>query len=308
MSSRRVTGVGTALIAVVLFASACTLASPTYVTDDSSPNEADLAADAGKSTDSSAASTSAGGTCAGTFAKVEVSTLTPCGNGKGHCYDKTKTPNPTAYIACPNANEICVPDTLFATPGGRAKSCSSIAGPGACATLELVNVPEADKENSKLLKPDICTGGDVCTPCIDPRNQASTGACEPLGVFDRPCAGGSASAPTTPAKPPEACCTTNGKSSGICLPADAIPPEQKGDTIQDTCSGGNQCVPAALANGTPVKCNAGLIGSGVCIDKCFSSLLSIGGTLGFLRGDGCSATEECVPCLFLKGKGAPGCQ
>jgi hypothetical protein len=311
---------GVWLGALVGFAvSACTLASPTHINvepTDPSDSSSDIT-NKSPSPSASASSTPppAAGTCSGTFTKVSTAGLTPCGGGKAHCYDKTKVPPGGFFSACPDASQVCVEDSILAAGGAKLKSCTSIIGPGGCIDLSILNVPDAEKQQATALKQDVCDSGDICAPCTDPtNNNAPTPFCQPIGVFDKPCDSGSTSSgppPSTTTSQAQTCCTTNGKSNGICIASSAIPEGQKGSTIKDTCTGDNQCVPASLASGKPVTCDSGLLGRGVCIDKCFSSMMGFASEIGFLSGNGCGSTEVCVPCIAASagggGTAVPGC-
>jgi hypothetical protein len=104
------------------------------------------------------------------------------------------------------------------------------------------------------------------------------------------------------------CCSHGAISNGVCISASAIPEDQRDDAMQDTCSAGNKCVPAAFVAGKPVTCSAGILGKGVCMDRCFDDMLGIAGDIGVLTSKGCGATELCVPCSFVEDEGVPGCQ
>jgi hypothetical protein len=317
MTIRKAVGFGFVFGVFAFVGSACTLWSPTIVdpevgdpTDPTDENEI-----RSKKSDASTSTTppTTGPTCTGKFAKVDPAKLTACAEGKGHCYPKAKTPEGGAmFTACPTAGEVCVPDEILEAGGSPLKSCTSIIGPGGCVNLFSLNVPPAEKEQAKAaLKQDVCSSGQVCSPCADPRKGgAPTPFCVPIGVFSETCTAGGTS-PTTaapaPAAPAEKCCTTNGKSNGICIPETAVPEADRDDAPKDTCSGTNRCAPAAFVEGKPVTCDGGFMGRGVCMDKCFNSMMSMGSSLGFLSSKGCGTTEICIPCLFVQGKGVPGC-
>jgi hypothetical protein len=304
LTARRVVG----LVVMAVIGSACTLASPTYITTQQGKEPA---GDGGKGTTTGSPS---GDTTPATcktddFIKPDLSKLKACADGKGHCYDKTKTAMSSMLVACDNAAEVCVPDEMLEAGGAPLKSCKSIIGDGACVTIDVI--PRIKEEGGSALSQDTCDADQKCIPCVDPRNgNAPSGFCEPTGVHENACSAGAPSATGGDggAKLP-GCCTTNGKSNGVCLPETAIPEKMKDQTIDDTCTTGNKCVPAALVDFKPVKCNGGMIlGKGICVDKCFNNMMAIGDTVGVLGQDVCSETEVCIPCRFLKGTGAPGCE
>jgi hypothetical protein len=290
---------------------ACTIGSPTYI----SSQEAEVTGEEGGT---SSSSSSSGGTPSGDagplscgkddFTKPDLSKLTACGDGKGHCYAKDKVEIASQLTACPDATQVCVPDEILQAGGQPLKSCTSIVGPGGCVTATLI--PQIIKQGGSALKPDVCGATQLCVPCKDPTNgDAPTPFCQPIGVHEKSCsasaAGGGGDAGARTPLPP--CCTTNGKSNGVCLVETAVPEAQRSQTKQDVCAAGNKCVPAALVAGAPVKCTAGILGAGVCMDKCFNDMMSFAGGIGILSSQGCGTTEVCVPCSLVGGQGVPGC-
>jgi len=294
---------------------ACTLFSPTNITASQDPALTDdgggsstassLPASGSSGSSGPAASGASSATCGTTdFTKPDLSTLTACGNGGGHCYAKTKVDSASEFTACADATQVCVPDEILLADGSPLKSCTSIIGAGGCVNATLI--PAIAAQGGGALKQDVCAAGLTCVPCTDPtHNNAPTPFCQPIGVHTNDCAAGSGAAADA-GPPPQACCTTNGKSNGVCLSSSAIPANQQKNTVQDTCPAADKCVPAAFVDGKPVKCPGDLLGAGVCLDKCFNSLL---GTLGgaVLNNNGCGTTELCIPCSLVSGQGVPGC-
>jgi hypothetical protein len=309
--------VGAGLIGVA----GCTVESPTYVTtqEDSdggaTTSTVDNAATGGGAQGGGSSSSGAAGatsTC-GTndYVKADLSKLTACGNGKGHCFDKTKADMASQFAACPDPSQVCVPDEILEADGQKLTSCTSIIGPGGCITAALI--PQLEAQGGSSLKQDVCAAGQLCTPCNDPtNNNAPTPFCQPIGVHANACAapaaGADGGAAADSASPLKACCTTNGKSNGVCLAEAAIPASQQSQTKQDVCDTGDKCVPAAFVEGKPVTCDGGLLGSGVCMDKCFNDMLGIAGDVGILSSKGCGTTELCIPCSFVSSQGVPGCK
>lgn len=304
------TAVSTATFVVMLaLESGCVIASPTYVTSNESP----AAGDAGAATTSSSAttqsSTGTGATCAGgKFVKADVTKLTACGNGLGHCFDKAKVPGAEMFAACPNASEVCVPDEMLSAGGEKLKSCTSIIGPGGCVTTSLI--PKVKEMGGDALKQDSCTASQRCVPCVDPMHgNAPTPFCQPIGVYEQPCAAAASAAatPTGPETPPATCCNKNGYAAGICLPATGIPEGDRDQAPQDTCNADSKCVPADFTQNKSRICNAGGGSRGVCMSSCFNAMMGIAGAFGLLSQDWCYAGELCIPCSQLAGKGVPGC-
>ena len=294
----------------------CMLDSPTYITTREVPQYGD-ASTAPSTTPSSGTGAAASGdggapaVCAADdFVKPDLSKLTACGDGKGHCFDKMKAPMADQLTACPDATMVCVPDEMLNAGGGKLASCTSIVGPGGCVTAHLI--PTLEKQGGGFLKQDTCQAGQLCSPCADPTNNgAPTPFCQPIGVHSGACgakdAGTSGDAGPAPSAA-KACCTTNGHSAGMCLPQAAIPASQQSQTKQDVCDTDQKCVPAAFVKNAPVKCSGGISGEGVCMDKCFNDMMSFAGDIGFLGKDVCGSTEVCIPCSFVSGQGVPGCK
>ncbi len=295
---------------------ACSAAAPPDTTTDSNNNQTGGPA-VPSSLEGGAGSSSSGGnppppttTCAtDDYVKADLSTLTACGNGKGHCYDKTKVDLAGGLSPCMDASQVCVPDDILESNGAKPKSCTSIVGAGGCVTSGFF--PALDMQGAGFLKQDVCDSGQLCVPCTDPTHgNAPTPFCSPIGVHKNAC-GGPNPPPPGDAGPPAmlpACCDHAGaKSHGVCLPDSAIPAAQQSSTSQQECAAGNKCVPAALVDNKPVACDAGFLGTGICMDGCFDQMLSFAGDLGLLDGKGCDQNELCIPCSFVKGKGVPGC-
>src|SRR4051812_21899498 len=132
-----------AFASVALASQACTLASPTEVkmvpasADDDDDKQASDATESTKS----ASSKSGADSCSGAkLVKADLSKLTACGDGAGHCYAKSKLPASAAanMLACDKAGEVCVQDAILEAAGGKLKSCKVAVlsnAPGACITV-----------------------------------------------------------------------------------------------------------------------------------------------------------------------------
>jgi hypothetical protein len=309
-------------------ATACSLGGETIV------NESQGADDGDGGAGSSSAQTT-GAACAGAkFAKVDLSTLKGCQPG-GHCYDKAKTPGAlAAYLTpCDDATQVCVPDEVLSAAGDKLQTCTqpanvaNVVGPGGgCINLALM--PDVQKQAGAYLQQGECPSGLTCMPCKNPQTNSDSGFCGGVGVYDdSSCgaagadggagggegAGGDGGAGGVGAGG-QACCTTNGKSNGVCMPGSILPADSQGAMPQDTCASSDVCMPAAMVQGKATSCDAGfLFGPGICLDQCFNSMLEVGGSLGVLSSDGCADTEVCTPCSFLQsqmpaGMALPGCQ
>jgi hypothetical protein len=236
-------------------------------------------------------------TCNSPFTKPDLGKLEPCEGGegwKGHCYDGEKIPLPPSMLpACKRAGDVCVSDKLLSAGGSKLKACTFFIGkkPGACVSMLVSDIAE----NKKQLERDVCDEDERCAPCVHPVTGEDTHLCEDVGVHDVACVGG-----TSDAEEPDTCC----HGMGVCMKEDALPEGSREDMIHDTCSGGELCAPAAMAYGTPVKCDVLGI-SGVCLDLCFAAALR--SSKPVMRG-GCGPTEVCLPCIIGEGQGMPGCE
>lgn len=304
MAKRTVVGMALATVVLGLAAQACTLGSDTYITQKSEVSQKD----GGASTATTTSATTTGGTC-GTddFETVDLGKLTACGGGKGHCYDKTKIAGASNYDACPDASQACIPDEFLEAAGQKLKTCKTILGTeGACFTTDPISKIAAMGGNA--LQKDVCDEGQRCVPCLDPMNgNAPSGFCDAQGAHKNACTGGAA-AGAAPAAAAPGCCTTNGKSNGVCIADTAVPEAQRDMIGQEACATGNKCVPSSFVAGKPNRCSAGVWGNGVCMDQCFNNMMAMAGGIGFLEQDACASSEFCIPCLFVSGQGVPGCQ
>lgn len=305
--------VGIALGMLGIASQACTLGSDTYITTSTEKSKKDGGADDESSAAAKSASAATGSCGTDDFAKPDLQKLTACGGGKGHCFDKTKTPNAQNFGACPDdASMVCVPDEILKAGGDELKTCTSILGKSACVNVDLVPQFKEDPRAAQALNKDVCDAGQICVPCINPlEGNAPTGFCGPVGVHENACTGGAEADTGAPGTDPAAalptCCVSGGKPKGVCLNESGIPEDMRDQVKADTCSGGNKCVPQAMVSNKPVKCTAGLLGDGVCMDKCFNDMMSMAGDFGFLGKANCDVNEVCVPCMFA-GDITPGCQ
>jgi hypothetical protein len=263
-------------------------------------------------------SSSAPNACSGAkLVKVDVSKLTACGDGAGHCYPKSKMPAAAGdkMAACDKAGEVCVQDAILEAGGGKLKSCKvEVLSGAAGACITVGTMPEgSDKDQAKAnLKQDVCDAGEVCAPCTNPlQGNADTGICGAVGVSDTECAGGSstASGSTTTTAPAPSCC--GGK--GSCLAASVVGEAGK-DMTQDSCSAGLVCAPQSLVTNKAQTCKAGVIlGKGICMNGCFNDMLQNLGGILLDKGDTCADDDLCVPCTFVTkmapdGVKVPGCE
>ena len=259
--------------------------------------------------------------CVRAFAAVDTSTLTACGAGLGHCYDKDKTPKVGTLTEC-NATQWCVPDAVLAAAGNPLPSCTSDYGPGAC----LSDLVKEVKDNEANLKHDGCDATTYCVPCVHPQTQRANPACKSIGVYDNACPDANDGGlieyePPVDAGPITfpACCTYPNAlgpgqdySGGQCVPTSALSDSQKAANFpQNSCAANNTCAPNLLVgHQNLVSCywDEGIFGDdgyGVCVDACFVPPDKYE-DLEYIYEGGCGASEYCVPCKNLPA-GTPGC-
>ena len=227
-------------------------------------------------------------TCSGAFAKPDLSTLTACGDGHGHCYAGSKTLLPE-LPSCTGSGDTCIPDKVLEANGGKLKACTFLnKKPGACMSLLVKQIAEHEDQLGK----DVCDDDERCTPCISPIDGTNTKLCDAIGVYQDECKGGAGAKQAS-------CC----HGQGVCMSRDGVPEDSRDDMLQDTCGREKVCAPAAMVDGTPESCSV-LGASGVCIDLCFAKML--GPAAGVMRA-GCNATSVCLPCVIGKTRGMPGC-
>jgi hypothetical protein len=228
-------------------------------------------------------------TCSSPFTAPDVSTLKPCGEGRGHCYAGDKTWI-AGFPAC-EGKDACVPDKVLAANGTKLKACKFFLDdkPGACVSTLIPDIAAHVNE----LRPDVCDAAtERCAPCISPIDGSNTHLCEEAGVHTEACIGGAGAKQAS-------CC----HGSGVCMNPDGVPEDQRDSLSHETCKDGKLCAPAALVDGNPTKCNA-FGDDGVCVDVCFAAQLAPAGPV--MRSV-CRVTEVCVPCIVGAGQGMPGC-
>lgn len=263
--------------------------------------------------------------CARAFAAADPATLSACGEGRGHCYDKDKTPKVGTLPEC-NATQWCVPDAVIRAAGSPLQSCdtgfSGASATGACVSTL---VAEIEAEKARLVT-DTCEAGSLCVPCV--YNGQANPACSAIGVYDKACddveasdGGSEPIAPPLDAGPIElaSCCLYSFSqyggqdyTAGQCVPDGALTEEQRNVGFpRNTCNDGFTCAPNELVAGQNLGgCywDEGWFGDdgfGVCVDRCFIPA-DKHEDLDYIYEGGCGGTEFCVPCRELPA-GTPGC-
>ncbi len=230
-------------------------------------------------------------TCSSPFVAPDLSTLEPCGDGRGHCFagDKTSIPK---LPACDGgaAGDVCVPDKVLAANGAKLRSCTFFVGnkPGACVSTLIEDIAAHANE----LQRDVCDEDERCAPCVSPIDGSDTHICEENGVHAEACVGGAGAQQAS-------CC----HGSGVCMSPDGVPEDQRDSLSHDVCADGTLCAPAALVDGNPTRCHA-FADPGVCVDVCFASELA---PASAVMRSVCGPTEVCIPCAIGASRGMPGC-
>ena len=247
----------------------------------------------------------AGATCPHTGPPViDPNSLAQCSPtcGGAHCVPSTLIPPAQqsllkACTATGGASGLCAPDELIAAGGNfKPKPCASVAGAeGRCLSTCLPEV--AGK--AALLPRDVCSTDERCVPCFDPTSDDpthATGACStacdmPLEqpvILTCPWNGPPV---VNPAIFP-ACGSCGGMH---CVPADMIPPDQRG--LLAPCTGGF-CAPDPIIstddNWVPKSCVSVAGAEGRCLPGC---LPPIAAKADFLPQSTCAAGQKCAPCF-----------
>ena len=217
-----------------------------------------------------------------------------------HCVPKAIVPAEFNGLlgACDNGAGFCVPAPMISS-GGKAppQVCTSVGGTaGRCMSTCIPQVAEQAAD----LPVDICSSGEVCTPCCDPFTGQTTGACDTECDTGPP--GGQCSVLFTP------CCDD---IAGHCISKDKVPSDKQGNL--EECANDLLCVPDVMQDlswkGSPCS-GVMLFGfgdfyTGVCLPRCLKIPLEFA-----MDGGGCQGGYLCAPCKdpFLGlPTGAPGC-
>lgn len=243
-----------------------------------------------------------------------------------HCIAEGEVPAKaqSAMNKCPSGG-LCVPDSLAA--GKATVACKGALGDGVCLSECVKKV----SDNKDLLDRANCAEGELCAPCIDPRDGKESGACKISEYLKEAGIGGGAAAPkktcvkkastkeATPAKEGEkttpapegasACCSGKGK----CLPKTVVPEDNHENLEAKECAEEKLCVPIEnidRANFKPTPCTGEAVTGeyeGVCLSNClvFSFVEKTVSDQG-----SCDKDHRCMPCkmpLVGTATGAPGC-
>lgn len=218
--------------------------------------------------------------------------------GAGRCVSRGMIPEEAqSLLAECSATHLCVPDEIIRNPLWIPDTCTSTFGAeGRCVSKCLPGVAAFEGR----LPQDTCPDTHLCSPCFDPFDGTSTGAC------DQECDPG-------PSEPPvlvTECCD----GAALCIPTDSVPAESRG--LFRSCDGAADtlCVPNEVVSTpdyVPPTCSTGAIGdtfgeefrAGVCLSPC---LPAVAATSAALEQNDCADATLCVPCNDPDGGGRTG--
>jgi hypothetical protein len=190
---------------------------------------------------------------------------------------------------CEGTDQYCVPEAYAVTGGSfKPKECRSLLeAEGRCIS---VCVPQVAAQASQLPQAD-CGQDELCAPCYNPIDGASTGAC-------------SVGCDTGPAEDPVVFASC-GDGRGVCVPPDLVPPELSNAVPVDSCTDGYVCAPIEKANDLNYKfpsCQVGGLAAllepqGACVPAYIvpQEQRDLIGPLG-TPSPPCAADEYCAPC------------
>lgn len=263
----------------------------------------------------------------------DPSTLPACctagQTGRARCVAREKVPAGVASQLDTCATGLCVPETFVKDPNYQPKKCKAFNGfDGACMSVCVKQVAEV----VGILTQDVCEADERCAPCVDPRSNQPSGACD-VGHSKEQAAAAAAAcdkgqqfgqpAPTpgtTQPAAPQQCphqgppvldpntlppCGTSGGAH--CVPANLVPPSQQG---QLAACGGGFCVPdlfiATGGNFIPRTCGSvgGVEGRCLHVD-----LPEVAAQASKLPVSTCQPFERCAPCFDpLTGQATAACR
>lgn len=223
-------------------------------------------------------------------------TFESCCGGLGTCVPRGLVPDDYRdeldRDACGEAL-LCTPSALLTAKAARFDGChvAATGAEGRCVPGCLASVV-----STRGLAQDDCAEGHLCTPCFDPRDGESTGACD---VADDP---GPSEPPVTLAP----CC----RGHGQCVPPDWLEAPDRARLGRDSCDASEQlCVPSELV-ADPEHVNASCSippyrSEGRCVLAC---LPEVSDQLDGLRQHGCPGDHVCAPCFDpLDGEATGAC-
>jgi hypothetical protein len=177
------------------------------------------------------------------------------------------------------ADALCVPNEWL--QGGAHNAAPICRSPGNIEGRCWLSCLADVAKRADQLAQTTCAKENLCVPCFDPLNGASTGACTQNG-----------DAAKEPPKLFPGCCA----GEGTCVPGDLL--DDTGGLNQESCvDPESYCVPSAAARGQDPLFSAcsSTFGRGACVKTCFIDP----GRRGWINRDRCLNTQLCVPCGSL---------
>jgi hypothetical protein len=218
-----------------------------------------------------------------------------CGDDSGICVSPNLVPADQAAAlaqdSCGDA-QVCAPEVLSDSSFSPPK-CESVGGAeGRCLSTCVGLVAK----ESELLPKDVCSEGELCAPCTDPRSGELTAACtingdapteEPV-IFDSQCCAG----------------------TGLCVPKEAVPDRYLSLLPAETCAEsegeGWVCAPTIKLNDLDAPfppCPPLLPGptdpAGACIPQCIADAQIAENpiyALDLVPSPACEPGWVCAPC------------
>jgi len=229
----------------------------------------------------------------------------PCCDGTAHYIPEILVPKDfRGMLEAGPHNTLCVPDEFSTDAAYTPRQCVSVFGlKGACLTICLPQIRDADIPLPK----DSCPGNQKCAPCVDPRTNQATGACN-YGAMacDPPTDSGPCRdyEPTLDVSAYPSC-----GPRAHCASPDLVGQGQQADLA--TCPDGQSfCVPDDfLKRGgryTPPVCSSVGQREGRCLS---TALPKVAAGQAELPISSCNPTDEvCVPCYDPRtGMGTGAC-
>lgn len=242
--------------------------------------------------------------------------------GEGHCLEGDSVPTELGeYLDTCASGGVCVPDQFLSTGGAvPPTTCTAFGGDGVC----LSQCVPAVYEQAALLQPDVCSGDQLCVPCISPLDNMPTGACDlrELTTCEAGSGGGGGNPPPSGCDDPNTCvyeanCPALIEPSTLpecaadahCLSSGLVPAEMAAQLA--TCGGGTDlCVPDDFIRTggkfLPATCSSAGGAEGRCLSE---ALPAVAEQKDLLPQDICAPTERCSPCFNpLDGSDTGACR
>ena len=197
--------------------------------------------------------------------------------------------------SCADERALCVPSDVLR--GGKSflpATCtiSALGAEGRCLPACL---PQVSRDADRLTR-ETCRVGELCTPCFDPLDGTSTGACE---LASDP-------GPRQPATLLSSCCAGLGR----CVPRALVETSVQSHLGRDSCGQAEQlCAPEPFVKDpayVPATCTvSGLDIEGRCLPGCLPEIAAQASRLS--QGE-CLSGHMCAPCFDpFTGKATGSC-